>query len=560
MTSGFPVAKVRLVVFGAALWMTAAGITGCRSQDDGSTRTVQPIAGSLSITGTVFNASGNLLSGVTVRLAGSGQATATTGVSGTFAFNGIGAGSYSVQPSLSGCTFVPSVVNLNNMNTSQVVTFDGSGPSCGGPAQNSGATAGPFTISGRVANSVGNPVPGVKIFLNGSTQGVRTTTVMGTYSFRVIAGSYSVQPSGPCAFVPGVVNMNNLTASRVQNFVAGTGCAAVPQDAGTPQDASAPQDAPVDTGPGTPDAGTDVRDAAPDVCVPTTCAAAGRVCGPLADGCGMTLSCGTCATGQVCNPAGQCVQDCPVCPPVPPGGFPCGQLPQIPGCPPAPMCGASTCPNGAVCMNNVCAPVDCPVCPPVPPGGFPCGQLPQIPGCGPAPMCGASTCPNGQACVNNICPPVDCGPTTCPPVPPGGQGCGQLPNVPGCPPKPMCGPSCLLGQACQNNICVAIDCPVCPTPEPGGFPCGQLPQVPGCPPAPMCGASTCPNGAACMNNLCAPVDCGPSTCPPVPPGGQGCGSLPTPPLGCPPVPLCGPSSCILVPGQICVNNICVDPL
>ena len=515
MTSGFPVATVRLVVFGAALWMTAAGITGCRSQDDGSTRTVQPIAGSLSITGTIFNASGNLLPGVTVRLAGAGQATATTGASGTFAFNGIGAGSYSVQPSLSGCTFVPSVVNLNNMNTSQVVTFDGSGPSCGGPAQNSGATAGPFTISGRVANSVGNPVPGVKIFLNGSTQGVRTTTVLGTYSFRVIAGSYSVQPSGPCSFVPGVVNMNNLTASRVQNFVAGTGCAAVPQDAGTPQDASAPQDAPVDTGPGTPDAGSDVRDAAPDVCVPTTCAATGRVCGPLADGCGMTLSCGTCATGQTCNAAGQCVQACPVCPPVPPGGFPCGQLPQVPGC-------------------------------------------------GPAPMCGASTCPNGAACVNNVCAPVDCGPSTCPSVPPGGQGCGSLPTPPpGCPPVPLCGPStCVLNpnQVCVNNICVDVDCPVCPPVPPGGFPCGQLPQVPGCGPAPMCGASTCPNGAACVNNVCAPVDCGPSICPPVPPGGQGYGSLPTPPPGCPPVPLCGPSSCILVPGQICVNNICVDPL
>lgn len=46
----------------------------------------------------------------------------------------------------------------------------------------------------------------------------------------------------------------------------------------------------------------------PDACVPTTCAAEGRVCGSLDDGCGVTLACGTCTganehcdeTGGVC--------------------------------------------------------------------------------------------------------------------------------------------------------------------------------------------------------------------------------------------------------------------
>src|SRR5262249_53202992 len=36
-------------------------------------------------------------------------------------------------------------------------------------------------------------------------------------------------------------------------------------------------------------------------CVPTTCAAQGKNCGSLANGCGGTLSCGTCASGLVCT-------------------------------------------------------------------------------------------------------------------------------------------------------------------------------------------------------------------------------------------------------------------
>ena len=73
---------------------------------------------------------------------------------------------------------------------------------------------------------------GVKVNLNGATQGVRTTTATGTYSFSVNPGSYSVQPSGPCSFTPTVVNLNNLNTSRTQNFVAGPGCVATPGTGG----------------------------------------------------------------------------------------------------------------------------------------------------------------------------------------------------------------------------------------------------------------------------------------------------------------------------------------
>lgn len=39
-------------------------------------------------------------------------------------------------------------------------------------------------------------------------------------------------------------------------------------------------------------------------CVPTTCAALGKNCGSISDGCGGTLSCGTCATGMTCGGGG----------------------------------------------------------------------------------------------------------------------------------------------------------------------------------------------------------------------------------------------------------------
>jgi hypothetical protein len=47
-----------------------------------------------------------------------------------------------------------------------------------------------------------------------------------------------------------------------------------------------------------------------EVCQPTSCAAQGYACGPLYDGCGTTLNCGTCPSGQVCT-QGQCRSNVP---------------------------------------------------------------------------------------------------------------------------------------------------------------------------------------------------------------------------------------------------------
>jgi mannose/cellobiose epimerase-like protein (N-acyl-D-glucosamine 2-epimerase family) len=42
-------------------------------------------------------------------------------------------------------------------------------------------------------------------------------------------------------------------------------------------------------------------------CTPTTCSALGATCGTPSNGCGGTLSCGTCSTGQTCNASYKCV-------------------------------------------------------------------------------------------------------------------------------------------------------------------------------------------------------------------------------------------------------------
>jgi para-nitrobenzyl esterase len=220
------VSGLTTLLVGSALCLACGGSGRGMVDEKDRIGTTSEALGSLSVSGTITDANGNPLAGVTIQLSGSSQATATTDASGTYAFTGLSAGSYSVQPSLSGCSFTPSVANLNNLTASATADFSGQGASCGGTAANSGATAGSLTISGVVANAAGLPVPGVKVSLNGGTQAWRTTTANGLYSFQVNSGSYSLQPSGPCAITPSVANLNNVSTSQTQNFVAGSACVA----------------------------------------------------------------------------------------------------------------------------------------------------------------------------------------------------------------------------------------------------------------------------------------------------------------------------------------------
>src|SRR5580692_10764384 len=92
------------------------------------------------------------------------------------------------------------------------------------------ADAGTITITGTVADAQ-NPQAGIVITLSGSAQGQIVTSFSGTYSFTVApGGSYSLTASGDANFfqppfqscltiTPSIVNLNNLTASTVINFV-----------------------------------------------------------------------------------------------------------------------------------------------------------------------------------------------------------------------------------------------------------------------------------------------------------------------------------------------------
>lgn len=130
-------------------------------------------------------------------------------------------------------------------------------------------------------------------------------------------------------------------------------------------------------------------------CVPFTCADVGANCGPVSDGCGGLIDCGTCnaAAGETCGGAGtpsQCGRACKpltACPP----GLDCG--PVADGCGGVVSCGAA-CPAGEICggggVANVCGNNGGPPC-----TGL-CEQQAACPGGGTTSVSGTVFAPNGQ--------------------------------------------------------------------------------------------------------------------------------------------------------------------
>lgn len=84
--------------------------------------------------------------------------------------------------------------------------------------------AGGVSISGRVMSMQGAPVPGIAVTLAGSQEGQIVTDGSGMYNFSGLPpGSYSVRPTGPCAFSPDVANFNDLYGSVTQDIIV-SGC------------------------------------------------------------------------------------------------------------------------------------------------------------------------------------------------------------------------------------------------------------------------------------------------------------------------------------------------
>ena len=142
-------------------------------------------------------------------------------------------------------------------------------------------------------------------------------------------------------------------------------------------------------------------------CTPTTCAAQGKNCGSLADGCGAMLDCGACAGGLSCGGAGVanvCGSTGPTCVPTTCSAQHknCGNLSD--GCGAmldCGACGASLICGGAgvanVCGAPACVPLSCAA------QGKTCGAVSD--GCGGTLQCG--TCSEAASCsASNVCQPL----------------------------------------------------------------------------------------------------------------------------------------------------------
>ena len=292
------------------------------------------------------------------------------------------------------------------------------------------------------------------------------------------------------------------------------------------------------------------------VCVAKTCAGLGLNCGPVGDGCGGLLQCGTCGAGESCGLGGPSLcgpsngggpgtdgggvtactaKTCSTvganCGPVADG---CGGLLNCGTCTASTSCGGGGAPSVCGAVLNACIPRTClsvgASCGPVADG---CGGLLHCGTCSATTSCGGGGMPNacgyapadgGSSCVPRTCADehANCGPV--------GDGCGGLLSCGVCPAPETCGGGGVASQCGGSNGCVPKTCAsVGATCGPVADGCGGLLQCGTCPSPQSCGggghANTCglasqiDAGPSCVPKTCAQQS---ATCGPV---GDGCGGM-----------------------------------
>jgi hypothetical protein len=123
--------------------------------------------------------SGAVTAGVTVTLTGAKPASTTTGPTGTYAFDGLPKGAYTITPSLAGYSFNPASRSLT-LDVTEVGRQD--------------FTAG-FSISGTVSGVV---AAGVKMSVSGAAAAAETTDASGSFWIGGLpSGAYTVAPLLP---------------------------------------------------------------------------------------------------------------------------------------------------------------------------------------------------------------------------------------------------------------------------------------------------------------------------------------------------------------------------
>ncbi|HUB05856.1 MAG TPA: IgGFc-binding protein [Myxococcales bacterium] len=280
-------------------------------------------------------------------------------------------------------------------------------------------------------------------------------------------------------------------------------------------------------------------------CVPRTCADAGASCGPIADGCGNLVQCGSCTAPATCGGAGV--------PNV------CGKSGEVDG--------------GHLLPDGGCAPLTCEAL------NVSCG--PAGDGCGGTLDCGgcdAGTCGGGG--IPSVCgsPQSACVPATCASLHVGcgaaGDGCGNLLDCGGCD-AGSCGGGGVAGQCgsppvCQARTCVGAGatCGIL------GDGCGNLLQCGNCNAPDICGGAgipyVCGDGSGADGGGCvAPtVSCNTDAgaiCTDVQSDSSNCGSCGN---ACPASFVCsagtctpqctGALTCNTDAGEVCVGDHCAN--
>jgi len=142
--------------------------------------------GQYTVSGSVADASGVGIAGVTLAMGGK---NATTDAQGNYIISGVANGAYMLTPSKEGYTFSPTyrTVTLENVNVT-VDDFIGSTDGGGGDG---------IIIYGKITDSAGTGIPDVEVLLTtGFSSWTTTTDAQGYYAFNNIEdGGYALLPT-----------------------------------------------------------------------------------------------------------------------------------------------------------------------------------------------------------------------------------------------------------------------------------------------------------------------------------------------------------------------------
>jgi hypothetical protein len=189
---------------------TAIVISGANASNTNFVATANT-ASTYNIQGTV---SGNILSGVKIRLSGDATGTTITDTNGKYNFSDIADGNYTLTPSLTGgYTFTPSNATVTVAGADVIVTN----------FVETAVTTTTYSISGTV-NLSGSGYSDVAISLTGSATGSTTTDSSGNFTIAgLYNGNYTVTavPTKDYSFTPSstAVVINNSSVSST-NFTA----------------------------------------------------------------------------------------------------------------------------------------------------------------------------------------------------------------------------------------------------------------------------------------------------------------------------------------------------